>query len=153
MKALLCLIFPIILLVGYGQPDLDDPKVLDVILDEAVHLNSLQRKGSRGKESFYDPNKDYSYTGWAKLMHPNGKLHFLMYLNNGKPDGICSGWYDNGRKMVEGNYNNGKVLSIKGWKHNGEKCPKAQMIDGKVASYQIYSKDGTVRSAGILPNY
>ena len=82
MKALLCLIFPIILLVGYGQPDLDDPKVLDEILDEAVHLNSLQRKGSRGKESFYDPNKDNSYIGWAKLMHPNGKLHFLMYLNN-----------------------------------------------------------------------
>ena len=45
---------------------------------------------------------------------------------------VCSGWYDNGRKMFEGNYNNGKVLSIKGWKHNGEKCPKAQMIDGKV---------------------
>ena len=153
MKTVFYFINSIFFLAGCGNPSVDDTDNLATILNEAVDANSLQRRGSRGQESFYDPIQNKIYTGWAKLLHNNGRVNALICLKDGKPDGLTTVWYDNGQKNAEGNYTNGKVISIKGWKRNGETCPQARMVDNRVATFHIYSEDGTVYSSSILPNY
>jgi len=146
-------IMSIFFLAGCENPSVDDTENLVEILNEAIDVNNLQRRGGRGQESFYDPSQNKNYTGWAKLLHKNGQVNFLMCLKDGKPDGLATVWYDNGQKNAEGNYTDGKVVSIQGWKRNGEKCPRARMIDNRVATFHIYSEDGTAYSSSILPNY
>ena len=153
MKTIIYFIMSIFFLAGCENPSVDDTEILVEILNEAVDVNDLQRRGGRGQESFYDPSQNKNYTGWAKLLHKNGQVNFLMCLKDGKPDGLATVWYDNGQKNAEGNYTDGKVVSIQGWKRNGEKCPRARMIDNKVATFHIYSENGTAYTSSILPNY
>ena len=57
--------------------DLDDPEALDKILAEAIDLDSFKNEVRRAK-SFYAPNEQIPFTGWAKEMWGNGQVKVLV---------------------------------------------------------------------------
>jgi hypothetical protein len=108
MKAILSSLFIFLLMVGCGSPNMDDPETLDKILEEAVDANKLQERGKGREKLYYEPNKQKSFTGWAKLMHDNGQIKYL------------------------GQFKDGECISEEFWKPNGEK------IDPKVSIAQAW---------------
>ena len=102
--------------------DLDDKETRDKIIAEAIERDKLQKQGTKGEE-LYAPNDQAAYTGWVKLMYPNGQIMILGQIKDGKQDGLVTKWYENGQKRQEENYKDYKLMSAVGWKPNGEKCP------------------------------
>ena len=44
--------------------------------------------------------------------HPNGQINFQFLTVNGEEEGFFEGYYDNGVRVSEGNYQNGKEEGI-----------------------------------------
>jgi len=65
MKMLPILLLCMALLVGYGD-DLDDPKILNKIIEEALDREKVQIRGPKGEKLAYAPNSHEPYTGWVK---------------------------------------------------------------------------------------
>ena len=61
------------------DPNLDDPKVREVILKEAVLLGSLERRGPDGEKLFYQRGAAKQYTGWTKQFHDHRQVKLLAY--------------------------------------------------------------------------
>ena len=80
MRKLLAATFVALLMVGCGDPDLDDPETLAKTITEAIDFNKLQKRG----ELFYAPNQQTPYTGRAKYMHDNGQIKALGQFKDGK---------------------------------------------------------------------
>ncbi len=56
-----------VLCIGCGQPNLDDPQVREKVLAEAIDLDTLQtRKSPSGEDLRYAPNQKKPYIGWVK---------------------------------------------------------------------------------------
>lgn len=113
---------------GDVEPDLDDPKVREKILEEAVLVDSLDERGSDGKELRYQAGKQAPYTGWGKGVHANGKLGMLSRFKDGKPEGLMTTWRENGQKETEFNFKDGKLVH---WDENGQKQSESHYKDGK----------------------
>ena len=167
MRILLLSILPILLFVGCGSPDLDDPETRDEISAQAVDEYELQEKrDERGKILSYVAKTQTLYTGWAKVEHINGHLASLVHYKDGelygpsvfwlengqkvmewnfnhvKGDGYSYHWYENGQKRREENYKDGKIISAVAWKPNGEKCSITNVVDGN-GVVVVYNDDGT----------
>ena len=151
MKFILVLCLALTLFIGCGEPNLDDPKVREKVLAEAIDEDSLQiRHTPSGEELLYAPNQEQPYTGWVRinqgLMHlQDGELHgiYLRWHNNqqnlgkgtykkGSKEGLWTSWHENGQKAREGNYQNGKeegpwIL----WHENGQKLNEGNYQNGK----------------------
>ena len=86
------------------------------LLKEAVDLHSLEKRD----DLVYQDNTPYS--GWAKNMYDSGPAEGLFRFKDGKPDGPVTAWHENGQKMEEGTYKDGKVVdgSKKYWNSKGE---------------------------------
>ena len=121
--------------------DLDDRETRDKIIAEAIERDKLQKQGTKGEE-LYAPNDQAAYTGWVKLMYPNGQIMILGQIKDGKQDGLVTKWYENGQKSQEENYKDYKLMSAVGWKPNGEKCPVTNVKDGN-GVWVWYKEDGT----------
>ena len=121
--------------------NLDDPETLDKIIAEAIDRDKLQKRGTKGEE-LYAPNEQAAYTGWVKLMYPNGQIMILGQIKDGKQDGLVTKWYENGQKRQEENYKDYKLMSAVGWKPNGEKCPVTNVKGGN-GLWVWYKEDGT----------
>ena len=121
--------------------DLDDRETRDKIIAEAIERDKLQKQGTKGEE-LYAPNDKAAYTGWVKLMYPNGQIMILGQIKDGKQDGLVTKWYENGQKSQEENYKDYKLMSAVGWKPNGEKCPVTNVKDGN-GVWVWYKEDGT----------
>ena len=121
--------------------DLDDRETRDKIIAEAIERDKLQKQGTKGEE-LYAPNDQAAYTGWVKLMYPNGQIMILGQIKNGKQDGLVTKWYENGQKRQEENYKDYILMSAVGWKPNGEKCPVTNVKDGN-GVWVWYKEDGT----------
>ena len=121
--------------------DLDDKETRDKIIAEAIERDKLQKQGTKGEE-LYAPNDQAAYTGWVKLMYPNGQIMILGQIKNGKQDGLVTKWYENGQKRQEENYKDYILMSAVGWKPNGEKCPVTNVKDGN-GVWVWYKEDGT----------
>ena len=67
-----------------------------------------------------DSNKPY--TGIQTAWHRNGYKKFEIHFKNGKEHGPAMGWYANGKKMSESNWNKGEQIdgSQKYWNSKGE---------------------------------
>ena len=85
------------------------------------------------------------------------KTHF----NNGKKDGLESGWYENGQKQFEAYYENGKLISASVWKSDGTPCPETNVANGSGIfvywfgrkTYEIQFKDSErVRETAFYEN-
>ena len=121
--------------------DLDDRETRDKIIAEAIERDKLQKQGTKGEE-LYAPNDQAAYTGWVKLMYPNGQIMILGQIKDGKQDGLVTKWYENGQKRQEENYKDYKLMSAVGWKPNGDKCPETNVKDGN-GLWVWYKEDGT----------
>ena len=121
--------------------DLDDKETRDKIIAEAIERDKLQKQGTKGEE-LYAPNDQAAYTGWVKLMYPNGQIMILGQIKDGKQDGLVTKWYENGQKRQEENYKDYILMSAVGWKPNGEKCPVTNVKDGN-GVWVWYKEDGT----------
>jgi len=119
--------------VAQKKLNMDDTKVQDAIIAEAIDGKKLQRRGKEGKELLYAPNQETPYTGWAKGIHANGQTDILLQLKNGKRDGLMTQWYSNGQKQSEENYKDGKQDGLEtDWYQNGQKRREVNYKDGKM---------------------
>ena len=154
MNATLFALFGGLLMVGCGESstpfdpidspkaiDLDDKETREKIIAEAIDRDKLQERGTKGEE-LYAPNEQAAYTGWAKLIYPNGQIMILGQFKDGKLNGLSTGWYENGQKRQEESYKDRKLMSAVGWKPNGEKCPMTNVKDGN-GLWVWYKEDGT----------
>ena len=57
-------------------------------------------------------------------------------------DVLHTQYYENGQKEREGNWKDGKLMSIVIWKPNGEKCPVTNVVNGN-GVWVEYKEDGT----------
>ncbi len=86
------------------SPDLDDPKVLERILGEAVE------------------DIVFGFSGWRRIDHANGKLSSLSQYRDGRLDGLQSGWHENGQKRIRIRMKDGRPQGLwTAWDENGSK--------------------------------
>ncbi len=128
MKFAIILCITLILFVGCGNHNLDDPKVREKILAEAINEDNLQaRQTSSGEELHYAPNQEQPYTGWIK------RNHSLQQFRRGEPNGIYISWYGNGQNMEKGAFKKGKLhgLGVE-WYENGQKRSEVTYKNGNL---------------------
>ena len=103
MKFILVLCLALTLFIGCGEPNLDDPKVREKVLAEAIDEDSLQiRHTPSGEELLYAPNQEQPDTGWVRINQG------LMHLQDGELHGIYLRWHNNQQNLGKGTYK--KVL-------------------------------------------
>ena len=56
-------------------------------------------------------------------------------------NGVSVWYYENGKKRVEGNYKDGKLVTGFAWKPNGDKCPVTNVVNGN-GVWVWYNEDG-----------
>ena len=96
--ALLIFIISLSLLGCANEYDLDDLEILKKVASTAILESALTES-----EDFMS-----TFSGWAKRNHSNGQLESLTMYKDGKWDGPCVFWFENGLKMYQGNYLNGR---------------------------------------------
>ncbi len=162
-----CIMF--LLIIGCGEPNLDDPKVREEVIAKAINEDSLQtRRTPSGEELHYAPNQERPYAGWVKsgrtlYQFQNGKpngLYINWYSNNqnyqkgifrnGQRNGLWTEWYENGQKSREGSYKNNKQDSTwVFWYGNGQKSSEGTYTDdSKDGLWTEWYSDGTEKSKG-----
>ena len=154
MKATLFALFVALLMAGCGNEtpsanapkakdvDLNDTKVLDKIIAEAIDEEALQFRDMNGEELAYAPNQQAPYSGWGKVTYDNGNIWRVNQYKDGKDDGPSASWYGNGQQKWESTYEDGKPMSIVVWKPNGEKCPASNLVNGN-GVWVVYGDSGT----------
>ena len=60
-----------------------------------------------------------------------------------KEDGLCTYWYDNGKKEAEENYIKGQLISTEVWQPNGKKCPITKLNNEGNGILVTYNNDGS----------
>ena len=87
-----------------------------------------EREGIR-----YLKDSDTPYTGKVFTLHENGQKMYEGNYKDGKPDGLSVSWHENGQKWSEGNWKNGKQEGLwVTWHENGQKEMEATYKDGKI---------------------
>jgi antitoxin component YwqK of YwqJK toxin-antitoxin module len=118
---------------GKSEPDLDDSKVLDKLLEDALEESKLQKRGPVGEQLAYAPNEQQPYTGWVKSMHPNGQVEGLVFIKDGKLHGLWTAWHENGQKKGEGTWKDGEKDGLEThWDENGNVTRKGAWKDGEL---------------------
>ncbi len=136
------------------EPDLEDPATRANILEKALDLAKLERRGEPGEQLWHAVDGKSPYSGWAKSFFSSGQLKSLNQLGAGKLDGFLLQWHENGQKkkkgrfraneeegkwilwhsngqmQQEGMYEVGKLMSVSVWSPSGEKCPVSQLDNG-----------------------
>ena len=167
LASVFCLV--IALLNGCSDPNLDDPKVREKVLAEAIDEdNLLSRRAPSGEELPYAPNQEQPYTGWVKQYRSlqqfqRGKRHgtyVSWYSNqqksekgtfaNGQRNGLWTEWYKNGQKNEEGSYkDNSRDGAWVFWYENGQKSSEGIYTSGyKNGLWVEWYTDGTEKSKG-----
>jgi antitoxin component YwqK of YwqJK toxin-antitoxin module len=121
-------------------PDLDDPKVLERILEEA--MESLE----------------VGFSGWRRIDHANGKLSSLNQYRAGRLDGLQAGWHENGQKRIRIRMKDGRPQGLStAWDENGSKVYEFRYNldatlfrwheNGQKAYQATYAKDRLVETS------
>ena len=149
--------------VGSSRPDYGlGSETLEQIIADAIDFDSLHLN----EGLFLDPQKEATYTGWAKWVWSNGQVKYLVRFKEGKQDGPSIWWYKNGHKQSEDNWkantqdglsityyedgtqrertmwNNGKLMTAVAWKPDGQECPSTNVMKGNGIVVR-YNKDGS----------
>ena len=83
-------------------------------------------------EIFYLKDSDTPYTGKTFSLYNNGQKMSEGNFKNGKPDGLNRGWHENGKQSIESNWNNGTLNGLQvAWHKNGQKMSEGNIKDGK----------------------
>ena len=130
-------------LIGCG-PDLDDPKELDTIIEEAMDVSKIQERGEGDQALIYAPNKQQPYTGWLKEISDSGQVRNLAQIKDGKQNGLDAKWSNNGQKVSEKEYKDGELHGdTTGWHENGQKSFEAEWKNGKLVTVKVWLPDGS----------
>jgi antitoxin component YwqK of YwqJK toxin-antitoxin module len=112
---------------------MDDTEDIDALLEEAIDISKIQKRGEGDQELIYAPNKQQPYTGWVKILRPNGQVEELWEVEDGKWDGPHFSWHKNGEKQKEFEFKDGKQHGDStGWYENGQKGAEAEYKDGEL---------------------
>ena len=101
------------LLEQVGKVDLSDAEIVRELLPDAAMFDNLEWNSTTGEANA--PGAKAPLTGWAKGMHPNGKLLGLGHFIEGKENGPCFVWHPNGIKSQQGGFLEGKRHGL--WIH------------------------------------
>jgi len=148
MKILSLLLLSLVLLVGCGKKNLDDPKTLARIMAEATDKSKLTTRFKNGEILFYAPNSRTPYTGWSKSLYSSGQVCGLIQYKDGKLHGLRTYWYENGEKNEECNFKDGKLHGLTTeWHENGQKSSETNYKEGKLHGlYSEWLKDGSINA-------
>ena len=79
---------------------------------------------------YYIKGTDKLYSGvhYGVVSGPEGDpvLYTVQTIKDGKPDGLQTGWHENGQKAGEGTYKDGEKVSMKYWNSKGEEVETAE---------------------------
>ena len=112
--------------------------------EKVVSANELQFIGE-DDEIAYLSGEDTPFTGKVEDFYDNGQKVEEGNYKDGKLDGLYTSWYENGQKREESNWRDDKLMSAKAWKPNGEKCPFTNVKDGDGVGVR-YNEDGTEKA-------
>lgn len=101
------------LLEKVSEVDLSVTETVQKLLLDAAAFDNLEWNSTTGKANA--PGSQTPLTGWAKGMHPNGKLLGLGHFIEGKENGPCFFWHPNGVKNQQGGFLEGKRHGL--WIH------------------------------------
>jgi antitoxin component YwqK of YwqJK toxin-antitoxin module len=89
-----------------------------------------------------------------KRLYNNGAPH-VMVDKNGKREGRCIFYFENGQKKWEGNYKDGKLNGeLIQYRENGDLISKENFIDAKLdGKYEYYYGNGCLRQSGVTRNH
>ena len=134
LVASFCVVLALIIGCG-GEPNLDDPKVREKVLSEAIDAGTLQtRRAPSGEELRYAPNQERPYAGWVKDVRDEawGDVRELYQFQNGKPNGLYISWFWNNQKNQKGNFRDGEKTGLwTRWHDNGQKWEKGTYKNGE----------------------
>ena len=101
------------LLEKVSKFDLSNPGTVLKLLPGAATFDSLEWNATTGKANV--PGGKAPLTGWAKGIHPNGKLEGIGHFIDGKENGPCFFWRADGTKDQQGGFLEGKRHGL--WIH------------------------------------
>lgn len=140
LVSVFCLAF--VLLIGCGEQNLDDPKVREKILAEAIDFDNLQtRRAPSGEELPYAPNQEQPYTGWVKsksfdIINDNIS-EIISPLDIGPPDSkkiilILLARFPGNMELAQ--YQRGKLhgFYINWWDSNQQNFLRGAFLSGKL---------------------
>ena len=119
-----------VMLVGCGEPNLENPKVREQILAQAIDVNTVETdEGPSGEELTYARNQNRPYTGWIKGRGADifefAAGGFLFQVQKGKINGPYISWYPNGQILEKGTLKDGEKNGVwTTWHGNGQKYEK-----------------------------
>ena len=126
-----------------------DSADIERLLEEAVDYDSLESRDGLQ----YRGNKPFS--GWVKRMYDSGRVRTLLPLKrDGNPDGPQTMWHENGQKMSEGTYKDGKMHGIfRSLYEDGQKRTERTWKDGKrYGPMTVWHENGQKRAELIWKN-
>ena len=106
---------------------------------EGVNWDELEGRGI----IWYLKGSDTPYTGKVYGLHENGQKLGEGGYKDGKHEGLWTEWYENGNKKKEYNYKDGKKdgLSVY-WHENGHKWLEENYKDHEVVSMKLWNSKG-----------
>ncbi len=152
MKLVSIISLAFVMSIGCGEPNLENPKVRERILAQAIDYRNIQNRSTpSGEELAYAPNQNHPYTGWVKGSGPVmyeisdavGAIGFLIHAQGGKPNVYIS-WYPNGQISEKGTFRNFKRNGVwTRWYENSQKYEEGTYKnDEKDGLWIQWSEDG-----------
>ena len=172
---LLLTLFPTLGLGGVAKPNLNKPKKLEKILEEAIDHRELESRSHHGELLVYIRGSQKPFSGWFKRMRASGAPSLLCQYKNGMRHGLQINWHENGQKRREVHYAHGKRNgrwtewrengskrhvynyeggelhgTLTGWFENGQKCFESNYLNGrKHGPLTTWDSDGEIRYQGV----
>ena len=132
LPCLLLLLLVTHLWADEAKPNLEDPATLEKILEQALDMSVMEKRGEEGEELFHAPDSQEPYTGWVKRMYKNGKVIYLLQIKDGEKHGLRPEWDVDGQKKRQTNYVDGKQHGLETWWYdNGQKQEETHYMGGK----------------------
>ena len=89
--------------------------------------------------------KDGKLEGLCRHWHENGQLKYEYNFKDGKRDGLCRTWYEDGQLGWEDNYKDGKLEGLcRYWHENGQLKWEDNYKDGNRISAKCFDEDGNL---------
>jgi antitoxin component YwqK of YwqJK toxin-antitoxin module len=115
-----------------GEPNLDDPETRKQIIAEAIDETKLSTEKEGDEKTWhYD---GLPFNGWVKDINSRtNKVEMLVFLKDGKPDGLEISFHDSGRKKKTRWWKNGKKHGLEiYYNDDGTEARRTTYKDGEV---------------------
>jgi len=119
--------------LGCGVPDLAQSDVLTEATEEAIPLDSLERKLMYGMHQLFVDESDEPFTGWVYQENQAELEYSLGYLKKGRREGLWITWHPNKIKKSEIEWKEDRMEGkFHVWHPNGKTKVIGQTNDGEV---------------------